>query len=555
MSLKTNAALYEKAVAYLREWGWGKYIELVSGWKTRTNSSTIMTPTQVTIHHTGGARTPTSYLLHAADRPKLKNLANIHIDPVVRRIKILAAGGASHAGYTHQACFDRIQSGTAPLDRDLVPGADSKTFSPNKRAVGIEVNGAGGKSEWDEWTYRATVATAAAFDKAAGWTKKGQSPRVGAHKEHTHRKPGDPYAPMGAFRRDVLACLAAPWGPKGEAAPQEPAKFGTVVLSKDGVDSGPHVAELAKWLTTHGYDVGSPADVFGPKMKAAVEKVQADHGLKVDGVVGPETFAVILGPEKPVEPQPEDPDPEVPAPDPTKSRAFRLLQANTLNDQRFPNRVGVANNSPKWPEWLAKQRPSIMLLCETDPTRRDTIIAAKYFRNWTYWAEGMVSVWWNKTKWQHTKTGQWTPTKTGIHGASRATLRDTEGSGLEMDVISVHIRPNDAFAASWSKDRKAQAKRDELADLLADLLRPGIATWVGGDFSTSTYAAVLEKLGFKRATPAEATYGTSKLDAVWFRPGKTVECVARDQTLLNPGTLSDHRSWLVNGTIRAIPTN
>ena len=210
-ALETNRKLYEKAASILKSWGWGTAIDFHPGWSSRTNSSTIMTPQAVTVHHTGGRATATSYLVNPVDRPQLKVLANIHISHN-HRIKFIAAGGASHGGYTHEPCYQRVVQGTAPLDRDLDPGADSRTFSINKRTVGIEVDGAGGAKEWDDWTYRAVVATCAALQIAGGWPVKG-SPRVGAHKEHTKRKPGDPYAPMGKLRRDVLDCLKSPWGP------------------------------------------------------------------------------------------------------------------------------------------------------------------------------------------------------------------------------------------------------------------------------------------------------------------------------------------------------
>lgn len=133
--LAANTNLYRKAHSLLRAWGYGPYLSEASGAWTRSNSSSMMTPTQVTVHHTGSRSTATSYLLNPRDRAALKVLANYHITRA-GKIIFLCAGGASHAGYTHQACFDRIQAGTAPLDRDLEPGADSKTFRPTKGRSG-----------------------------------------------------------------------------------------------------------------------------------------------------------------------------------------------------------------------------------------------------------------------------------------------------------------------------------------------------------------------------------------------------------------------------------
>ena len=160
MSLATNAALYRAVAKLLTSWGWP--VEYAAGWETRTNGSAIRTPSAVTVHHTGGKATATSYLLNPRDRPKLKVLANVHITHD-RRIKTLAAGSTSHGGYTHEACYQRVVQGTAPLDRDLIPGPDSLTFSINTRTVGIEVDGAGGADEWDDWTIRAVVAVSAAM--------------------------------------------------------------------------------------------------------------------------------------------------------------------------------------------------------------------------------------------------------------------------------------------------------------------------------------------------------------------------------------------------------
>lgn len=212
MSLATNATLYRAVAKLLTSWGWP--VEYAAGWETRTNGSAIRTPSAVTVHHTGGKATATSYLLNPRDRPQLKVLANMHITHD-RRIKILAAGSTSHGGYTHEACYDRVVQGTAPLDRDLVPGADSLTFSINTRTVGIEVDGAGGKSEWDAWTIRAVVAVSAAWQIVTGWMADGKAPRVGAHKEHTKRKPGDPYMSMGELRTRVAEVVASgkPYGP------------------------------------------------------------------------------------------------------------------------------------------------------------------------------------------------------------------------------------------------------------------------------------------------------------------------------------------------------
>lgn len=220
MALADNVKFYEDVVALLRSWGWTP--EFWPGWKTRTNGTTVTTPKALTVHHTGGKATATSYIAFPPDRPQLRVLANVHIT-AAHKIVIVAAGTASHGGYTHEPCYTRVVQGTAPLNRDLVPGADSSTFSINRYTVGLEVDGAGGANEWDEWTQRAVLAFAVACERVAGWSKAGGNPRVGAHKEHTRRKPGDPYMNMGTLRTLVLAHLTADGAVRPPAAPVPPA--------------------------------------------------------------------------------------------------------------------------------------------------------------------------------------------------------------------------------------------------------------------------------------------------------------------------------------------
>lgn len=56
---------------------------------------------------------------------------------------------------------------------------------------------------------------------------------------------------------------------------------------------GPDVAELRRLLRLHGIGVTdwdvSPSQVFDEQLRIAVRAFQASHGLKIDGVVGPQT--------------------------------------------------------------------------------------------------------------------------------------------------------------------------------------------------------------------------------------------------------------------------
>lgn len=56
---------------------------------------------------------------------------------------------------------------------------------------------------------------------------------------------------------------------------------------------GEAVAELQRKLTANGFNTGSADGVFGPNTEAAVRRYQEQHGLQVDGIAGPETFASL----------------------------------------------------------------------------------------------------------------------------------------------------------------------------------------------------------------------------------------------------------------------
>ncbi|MFT3835891.1 MAG: peptidoglycan-binding domain-containing protein [Myxococcaceae bacterium] len=68
--------------------------------------------------------------------------------------------------------------------------------------------------------------------------------------------------------------------------------------------SGPQVAELQTMLKKAGFDPGSTDGKLGPKTEQALKAFQKANGLSVDGIVGPETKAVLLGQPRPAAPAP-----------------------------------------------------------------------------------------------------------------------------------------------------------------------------------------------------------------------------------------------------------
>lgn len=63
-------------------------------------------------------------------------------------------------------------------------------------------------------------------------------------------------------------------------------------------DQGTDVAEIQGRLSGLGYDVAADGD-FGPATAEAVKAFQASQGLEVDGLVGPSTYAALLGRDMP----------------------------------------------------------------------------------------------------------------------------------------------------------------------------------------------------------------------------------------------------------------
>lgn len=58
-------------------------------------------------------------------------------------------------------------------------------------------------------------------------------------------------------------------------------------------DGGDRVLEVQELLTAHGFPLKLDGD-FGWKTEAAVRAFQRDHRLRVDGVVGPETWDTLI---------------------------------------------------------------------------------------------------------------------------------------------------------------------------------------------------------------------------------------------------------------------
>lgn len=105
--------------------------------------------------------------------------------------------------------------------------------------------------------------------------------------------------PDHANRTDWVAAIVAtmptpetpdPTPPK----PDEPPAY-SGRPSKQG-STGKQVEAIQRQLRLRGYDCGNADGKFGPRTDAAVRQFQMDHGLTVDGIVGPKTWAALFAP-------------------------------------------------------------------------------------------------------------------------------------------------------------------------------------------------------------------------------------------------------------------
>ena len=63
-------------------------------------------------------------------------------------------------------------------------------------------------------------------------------------------------------------------------------------------DQGSEIAELQGKLVVLGYDVTADG-AFGPAMADAIKEFQKSHGIKADGLIGPDTYSALLGKDMP----------------------------------------------------------------------------------------------------------------------------------------------------------------------------------------------------------------------------------------------------------------
>ena len=100
-------------------------------------------------------------------------------------------------------------------------------------------------------------------------------------------------------RTTLSRLLETPAKPAEGGAAAAPVETPTETIPNNEVlrlgKQGDAVAKLQEALKTAGYKIDVADGKFGADTRKAVMKFQADHKLKSDGVVGPNTFAAIVG--------------------------------------------------------------------------------------------------------------------------------------------------------------------------------------------------------------------------------------------------------------------
>lgn len=230
------------------------------------------------------------------------------------------------------------------------------------------------------------------------------------------------------------------------------------------------------------------------------------------------------------------PAPPVAAIDTKKPSNFEFGCAN-LQAERFG---GTDDGSSARGKFLQEMGCSVYSLQEVSEEARyairDALPGGR--KRWLLEEVGYVCVLWDSTKWDYKGTdrvGFGTP----YHGAVRANLV-RKANGQKMDIIAVHVRPNDSLTGDDAA--KLKAKKGDIQKAI-NLDRDGVYTVLAGDFNTSHARAYLSERGYKPVNDHVDTVdkvGDQKLDGIYVSTKPAVPI--RAWKLIDPGKISDHKT-------------
>lgn len=301
---------FKKANELLASWGVPVRVYDSQAYVRKARSDIAFVPEMIINHHTAAWATSDKMLFINGNGNVPAPLCHytIYEDGTV----VFGAGGyANHAGSNNKAAVEKVKAG-GPTDSEIKPAADTPDYSANRRSIGIEVKCPG---SYNAIQRQHAVLLNTALVLAFGWSTS--KPPVGAHKEITTRKPGDPGDDMGKFREDVIATLAeksgAPVPKPVVTVPKFPLTkgwyFGPKTGPKESVSGyfakragGKKGHEgLLKWqkeANAKGYKAGAPDGLWGTNTSAATKAVQKKHGLPQNGRIDVKTWNALFSEEK-----------------------------------------------------------------------------------------------------------------------------------------------------------------------------------------------------------------------------------------------------------------
>ena len=283
MSRNVNAILHAAKYSEAR----GVKVTFEPGWENRSGSGSRDANVRlIVINHTGGDFTSIA-MLRDGDRSRgLGTLCNA----AVKRdgtVHVISAKYTNTEGFNDRDAFNALVDGKAPLDRQVVPGADDRPkWSANSQSFGIEVIDRG--DAWEPHVYRATTVFSAGL--VEGYDFSRSNPPVAGHKELTRRK-ADPWYNMAEMRRDVVGILAGgnPQLPAGELLPDAEPLVAVVPTSAPAPRySNPYVP-----LSVDGEWGRGTTRALQHCLKVKYNAHGLNGPLVVDGLVGKNTFRAL----------------------------------------------------------------------------------------------------------------------------------------------------------------------------------------------------------------------------------------------------------------------
>lgn len=273
---------------------------------------------------------------------------------------------------------------------------------------------------------------------------------------------------------------------------------------------------------------------------------QRAHGLTVDGVDGPLTWAVLLGKPKPA---PTPPKPSPVQPDPADTLALRVASINVRSADPKIDKTGAKTWPGRSKDLIAAivAADAAVILCqETVEDQRDAIRDALPGgpKRWLVWVRRGQAIIWDSQRLTHGPKTDILVNSDGFHGAVATTLTDPV-TGLAVTVCSAHVAPTSVIPA----DDKVAVQRAQTGKIIADVdaLASGGVRIIGGDFNNVAAAGWAAPYWDANDTAeAAATYrdaptrDTRRIDLLLYRMGSQHTIACRGYGQRDTKTGSDH---------------